>query len=125
MYDKFTTDTIIASLGGYSGIDFTDKIKTLDSDLVNNFYTELEETLKGQDYDSETVVQDSLKEAGNDFFRGMNYQIQRGIERDFYTLGKEQTIEKYTNRDYKTASDETIEQYIDFVEVLDTIDFYY
>ncbi|MFQ7061112.1 MAG: hypothetical protein ACLR7Q_09645 [Eubacterium sp.] len=128
-YDISTSSYILNSLAGFSGLDFRGELAELDDDLVNNFYLELEETLKSGDYDSNTVVKESLENAGKEFFSGMNYQIKRGIENDFEALGKDETLNKWyeraSDRDYKTASPEAIEQYVNFVEALDNVQFYY
>lgn len=127
MYDKATSANIINSLGGFSGLNPMEELEKLEPDLLNNFFLELNETLLSQDYDSETVIKESLKNSAKEFFRGVNYQIKRGIENDFSLYGKDYTLEKYLEKadNYKTANYETIENYINFLDVLDNIEFYY
>lgn len=127
MYDKATSANIINSLGGFSGLNPMEELEKLEPDLLNNFFLELNETLLSQEYDSETVIKESLENAAKEFFRGVNYQIKRGIENDFSLYGKDYTLEKYLKKadNYKTANYETIENYINFLEVLDNIEFYY
>lgn len=127
MYDKATSANIINSLGGFSGLNPMEELEKLEPDLLNNFFLELNETLLSQEYDSETVIKESLENAAKEFFRGINYQIKRGIENDFSLYGKDYTLEKYLEKadNYKTANYETIENYINFLEVLDNIEFYY
>lgn len=127
MYDKATSAEIINSLGGFSGLNPMAELENLDGDLLNNFYNELNERLLSQEYDSETVVKESLENASKDFFRGMNYQIKRGIENDFNLYGKDYTLEKYFERAdyYKSADYEDIQNYVDYIETLDNIEFYF
>lgn len=127
MYDKATSANIINSLGGFSGLNPMEELEKLAPDLLNNFFLELNETLLSQEYDSETVIKESLENSAKEFFRGINYQIKRGIENDFSLYGKDYTLEKYLEKadNYKTANYETIENYINFLEVLDNIEFYY
>lgn len=127
MYDKATTADLVNSLGGYAGTNVMEQLEKLDSGLYENFVNELEESLKGWDYDSKTVVKESLEKAAKDFFSDMNYQIKRGIENEYQRNGREAALEKYFEKtdSYKTANYETIEKYVDFVEALDKIEFFF
>ena len=118
MYDKATSANIINSLGGFSGLNPMEELEKLEPDLLNNFFLELNETLLSQEYDSETVIHESLENSAKEFFRGVNYQIKRGIENDFSLYGKDYTLEKYLEKadNYKTANYETIENYINFLD---------
>lgn len=127
MYDKATNAEIINSLGGFSGGNFMDELDKLDDGLVKNFQLELKDMLDSGDYDSETVVKESLENASKDYFTGMNYNLKRGIENSFAAYGKEETLERYAARaeEFKTANYEEIEEYIEMLEVLDNIEFYF
>lgn len=127
MYDKATNAEIINSLGGFSGTNYMDKMDKLPEELQIDFFKELEERLKSQDYDSEAVVKDSLENASKDYFTGMNYNLKRGIERYFDSYGKEETLERYAERadEFKTANYEEIEEYVEMLDIMDKIEFYF
>lgn len=127
MYDKATTAEIVNSLGGFSGNNVMDYIDDLPENLQNDFKNTLFEKLTYQEYASETVVQESLKEADEFFFKGMNYQIKRGIENDYSLYGKDYTLEKYLERsdNYKSANSDTIINYINYIQTLDNIEFFF
>lgn len=127
MYDKATTAEIINSLSGFSGNNVMDYIDDLPEDLQNDFKNTLFEKLSYQEYASETVVQESLEEASEFFFKGMNYQIKRGIENDYSLYGKEYTLEKYLKRsdNYKSANSDAIKNYINYIQTLDNIEFFF
>lgn len=127
MYDKATTAEIINSLGGFSGKNVMEYIDDLPEDLQNDFKNTLFEKLSFEEYASETVVHESLEEAGKFLFKGMNYQIKRGIENDYNLYGKEYTLEKYLERsdNYKTANSDAIKNYITYIQTLDNIEFFF
>lgn len=127
MYDKSTTAEIINSLGGFSGNNVMDYIDDLPEDLQNDFKNTLFEKLTFQEYASETVVQESLEEGGEFFFKGMNYQIKRGIENDYSLYGKDYTLKKYLEHadSYKTANSDAIKNYITYIQTLDNIEFFF
>lgn len=128
-YDFNTTADIIDRLQGRSGYNYNEELQTLrnkiGSDIYNNFQAELNERLDGGDYDSETVVGDSLNEAGEQYFRPINYQIRRNMRIDSLRMSESELIEKYSGRDYKTASDENIAQYAYFLTALNNTNFYF
>lgn len=127
-YDDNTTSDILARLESYSGKKVDEEMqklkKQIGANLYNDFKKELFSRLNSYDYDSELVVGDSLQDAGNQFFKGVNYQIRRNMERDSNTMSKAALKRKYTGRGYKTADDATIKKYADFLYALNKINFF-
>ena len=128
-YDMTTTADIFNRLSRYSGYNYTEETKRIKkwigADFYNAFQEELFDTLESRDYDSNTVVGDSLTEAGNNYFKPMNYQIRRAMKKDSNTMSRAALIRKYTGRNYKTADDKMIKKYAYYLYALNNVNFYF
>lgn len=126
-YDKAYSDDVMARLTGYD-LNPSEQINKLPSSVKENFYNEFAETLLSQEYDSDTVIKESLDNTAKEYFKPINYQTKRAIERDFNNMGFYKTMEiwqeRINNGDYKTIDENILYEYINTLQVMDDINFY-
>ena len=109
-----------------SAMNPQEQIDELPDGIRARFLDIFEQNLKTTEYDSETVVQESLAEATKEFARenviyGATYNaIVSRYERDGY----EATLEYYRNRKYGTVRNEDIYDIIEALRVSDELEFY-
>jgi hypothetical protein len=128
MYNKYQSQEVMRRLtqGQYNPQEQIDK---LPAGVKRNFYLELEEQLKGYDYDSETVISESLENASNDYFKGINYRLKQSIKNSYNSDGYYNTLDKYTQLveqdTYKTLSMDSLKEYLDTLDVMSKVSFFF
>ena len=109
-----------------SAMNPQEQIDELPDGIRDRFLDIFEQNLKTTEYDSETVVQESLEEATKEFARensiyGATYNA---IVNRFEREGYEATLEYYENREYGTIQNEDIYDIIEALRVSDELEFY-
>lgn len=127
MYDRTQSQEILRRLtrGQYNP---QEQIDRLPSGVQRNFNLELKEQLKGWDYDSNTIIEESLNNAADAYFKGVNWRLRQSIKSMFNQSGYYETLDYYTElieKDkYKTLDIETLKEYVDTLNVMSNISFF-
>lgn len=124
-FDRNTSRETLRRLSS-SAMNPQEQIDELPDGIRARFLDIFEQNLKTTEYDSETVVQESLAEATKEFARentiyGATFNaIVNRYERDGYDA----TLEYYENKEYSTIQNEDIYDIIEALRVSDELEFY-
>ena len=124
-FDRYQSRDVLTRLSS-SEKNPQEQIDDLPDGIRDRFLDIFEQNLKTTEYESGTVVQESLEEATKEFARensiyGATYNA---IINRFEREGYEATLEYYENREYGTIQNEDIKEIIEALNVSNNLEFF-
>ena len=124
-FDRYKSRDVLTRLSS-SEKNPQEQIDDLPDGIRDRFLDIFEQNLKTTEYESGTVVQESLEEATKEFARensiyGATYNA---IVNRFEREGYDATLEYYENREYGTIQNEDINEIIEALNVSNNLEFF-
>lgn len=124
-FDRYQSRDVLTRLSS-SEKNPQEQIDDLPDGIRDRFLDIFEQNLKTTEYESGTVVQESLEEATKEFARensiyGATYNA---IVNRFEREGYEATLEYYEGREYGTIQNEDITEIIEALNVSNNLEFF-